>query len=297
MRRVANRVAKRLTGKSNLREAWREGRRRVEGRIHSEPYGARDLRAFLERLGVGRGRVVHFQSSWNEFYNFDGRPTDLINELLEAIGPSGTLVMPASPLPLRKPVDVIDFRRVPSQMGLVSELFRRYPGVQRSVHRTSSVCALGPAAEYLVRDHQLTETAWDPASPFGRMRELDALQVSLGLYPFWATPLHCIDAVLRHELEFHRRLFPSVTTYRWRNGRGEEGVHSYFRRVGRVEAWRVKRHYDRDRFQWIRLGNLRGFAIEVPYLVDRGIELARRGVTIYLLPRPTRRTLRPIAAD
>ncbi len=59
-------------------------------------------------------------------------------------------------------------------------------------------------------------------------------------------------------------------------------------------GWRLRRHFPRDTYTWTRLSNLRVFAIDVKFMVERGIELARRGVTIYLSPRPTRRTLRSI---
>ena len=294
MRQLAQRIGGKLTGKSGIRASLLHTRREAERRIFRDRYDATDLRSMFVRAGARTGRVVKLQSSWDELYNFDGKPTDIIDALLDVIGPTGTLLMPAGPLPLRRPGKAIDFRRAPSQMGLLTELFRRYPQVQRSVHRTASVCALGPAAEYLVRDHHLTETGWDLASPFGRMIELDALQISLGLYPFWSSSLHCIDAILRHELEYHRRLFPSVTTYSWRNQRGEEGIHSYYKRIGRVEAWRLRRHYPRESYVWTRLSNLRVFATDIKPMVDRGVELARRGITIYTSPRATRRLLRPI---
>ncbi len=294
LRAQAGRLAHKLTGKSSLREAAIHGRRELERRYYAEQYGPDQLRALFERVGVRKGGVVHLQSSWNEFYNFSGKPLELINTLLEALGPEGTLVMPASPLPLRKPVEIFDFRRLPSRNGLVTELFRRYPKTLRSVHRTSSVCALGPAAEYLTKDHHHTETAWDPASPCGRMVELGARQLSLGLYPFWSTALHCVDSILRNELDYHRRLFPSVTTYRWRDLQGREGVHSYYKRIGHVEAWRLKRHFDRDRYVWRRLSNLRVFAIDLDHMVEHSLALARRGITIYTSPRPGRGAFAPV---
>ena len=42
---------------------------------------------------------------------------------------------------LKRPV--FDVRRQPSEMGLLSELFRRRESVRRSLHPTASVCALG----------------------------------------------------------------------------------------------------------------------------------------------------------
>ncbi len=269
-------------------------RKETEKRIFRQTYDSQALRALLYKSGVTPGRCVFVQSSWNEFYNYTGTPIELISVLLDMIGPRGTLVMPANPLPLRKKVDIVDFRTVPSQAGLITELFRRQSGVTRSIHMSSSVCAYGPEATFLTRDHHTTETPWDLDSPFGRLRDLDALQLSLGLSPFWATPLHVVDAILRHEIEFYRRLFRTVATYHWKDLEGREGIHSYFLRGGRVQAWRLKWFYDSSRFTWQRLSNLRVFAIDVPYLIEHGLYLARKGINHYLSPVATPWTLRTI---
>ncbi|NJS39886.1 MAG: AAC(3) family N-acetyltransferase [Rhodobacteraceae bacterium] len=55
-----------------------------------------------------------------------------------------------------------DAKRTPSEMGLLTELFRRAPGAKRSLHPTHSVTALGPLAE------QLTATHHQATTPSGR---------------------------------------------------------------------------------------------------------------------------------
>jgi Aminoglycoside 3-N-acetyltransferase len=63
--------------------------------------------------------------------------------------------------------------RVPVYTGLLCEAFRRTPGVRRSIHLSSSVCAIGPNADYLIRDHHLTAMAWGKDSPFCRLMDVD----------------------------------------------------------------------------------------------------------------------------
>ncbi|QQO57118.1 MAG: hypothetical protein N838_30975 [Thiohalocapsa sp. PB-PSB1] len=41
----------------------------------------------------------------------------------------------------------------------MTEAFRRYPGVSGSINLNHSVCAIGPNADSLTRDHQRSETS------------------------------------------------------------------------------------------------------------------------------------------
>src|SRR2546430_10947073 len=41
--------------------------------------------------------------------------------------------------------------KAPAYTGLLCEVFRRTPGVSRSIHLGSSVCAVGPDADFLDR--------------------------------------------------------------------------------------------------------------------------------------------------
>jgi aminoglycoside N3'-acetyltransferase len=115
-------------------------------------------------------------------------PAQLVAILRELVGPARTLVMPAftfhvpgGDLPAHFRANPrFDARRQPSQMGIVSEIFRRTPGVLRSLHPTHSVCALGPAAADLTAEHHLGATTFGARSPFAKMADLDTVVIGLG---------------------------------------------------------------------------------------------------------------------
>src|SRR5205085_1711194 len=109
------------------------------------------LLSLLRKLGVSEGDVVLAHVAFNEFLGFQGGPGDVIAVLQKAVGESGTLLMPTLPFPNtaveyaeRNPLT--DLARVPSAMGLVTEIFRRTPGVVRSAHPTHPVAACGARA-------------------------------------------------------------------------------------------------------------------------------------------------------
>jgi len=102
---------------------------------------------------------------------------------------------------------VLEIDIAPSSTGLLTEIFRRQRNVVRSIHLSSSVCALGPAADFLVCDHHRDLFAWGRQSPYYRLVETDARLVCLGLGPFVMnlTPLHAVECLLYDEVPFSGR--------------------------------------------------------------------------------------------
>ena len=72
--------------------------------------------------------------------------------------------MPAFPID-QNPDKLFLVDRAPVYTGLLCEVFRRTPDMRRSIHLSSSVCAVGPNADYLVRDHHLTSDALGKEQP------------------------------------------------------------------------------------------------------------------------------------
>src|SRR5271157_5699505 len=93
-----------------------------------------DFKRLLSRLGIERGDVLLVHSSYRGFDGFQGNAADVILALEEAVGQKGTVLMPTMPFAgsavdyvSRNPV--FDVNATPSRMGLLTELFRRSPGV------------------------------------------------------------------------------------------------------------------------------------------------------------------------
>src|SRR6516164_2385490 len=115
-------------------------------------------------------------------------PVKLLKAFLRITGPDRTLAMPAfffgTPkqfnLDYYRANPMFNARRTPSQMGVLSELFRYGSGVLRSLHPTHSVCALGPLAEELTRAHHLSPAAFGRLSPFGVMARYKTAILGVG---------------------------------------------------------------------------------------------------------------------
>ena len=141
-------------------------------------YGATQLKAKLRLLGIGEGDAIMMQSSFDNLNGFSGDAADVIDCVLDIIGPTGHLFMVSMPyagaardyLREAKPFDV---RRTPSHMGFLSELFRRRKGVVRSANPMHPILAWGPRAEWIVEGHEALSYSCGENSPFEKMLELD----------------------------------------------------------------------------------------------------------------------------
>ncbi|MEA4823949.1 MAG: AAC(3) family N-acetyltransferase [Clostridiaceae bacterium] len=149
----------------------------------------RDIRRALELSGIHAGDTLLVHSSLKSMGYVDGGPDAVIDACLEALGPSGTLVMPTL---IQK--NFPDAYRTwhldkPSDVGLITETFRQRPESIRSDQATHSVAAQGPLAEFLTRDHgkygrrigAFGDTPFAVCSPWQKLYDLNAKVLLLGV--------------------------------------------------------------------------------------------------------------------
>lgn len=259
----------------------------LQKKIYFRPYGSAELRSALQDIGIRRGRVVWVQSSWNEFHSYQGKPTEVLEMLRELTGPEGTLVFPTYPIN-PDPNKVLMIDTAPSSTGLLTELFRRQPGIHRSIHLQSSVSAVGPMAEYLVKDHHRDIFTWGRLSPFWRLTECDALMVSLGNGHAIdrSTPLHCVECLLYDEIPYFQQILKGTVRYRWQRRNGETGEHEFYIRHGRINTRSFRKQFPGDVYRSRKLRNLIVSGADAKPTLEFAIALARKGITNYVDPPP-----------
>lgn len=140
----------------------------------------------LSELGVVTGATIMVHSSMDEISRrVPGiTPFGIIRLLQDLLGHDGTLVMATFPFIGRQHDYVeqhrsFDPQRTPSQVGLMTEIFRRMPGVTRSLHPTHSVAAWGKHAQDLTGQHHLG-SAFGETSPLCKLQWYDGLVIGLG---------------------------------------------------------------------------------------------------------------------
>jgi aminoglycoside 3-N-acetyltransferase len=138
----------------------------------------------------------------------DGGVEVVVEALRDAVGPTGTLLVPA----FRDSVwgDPAEFSntdcgtcpqrlcpsRQPGFQGVIAETIRRRPGALRSCHPTHSWVALGPHAERLVVGHCQSPTPCGPGNPFEELLVLDGCVLMLGVQVSAVTLWHYYEELL-----------------------------------------------------------------------------------------------------
>ena len=162
------------------------------------------LRDDLLGLGLRPGGVVMVHSSLRALGQVSGGAETVIDGLLAALGPDGTLLMPALTYKHVTPDKPhFDALRTPSNVGIIPETFRRRRGTRRSVHPTHSVCGVGPLAALILDPHNADTTPCGPHSPFHSLPKYNGqiLMLGCGLEPntsmhaeskSWSCRLICI---------------------------------------------------------------------------------------------------------
>lgn len=170
------------------------------------------LAADMQSLGVKPGGTMIVHSSLRSLGWVCGGPRVVIEALLDALGPDGTLVMPSQsggltdpanwknpPVPrawwqtIRDTMPAYDPVLTPTrEMGAIAELFRTWPGVMRSAHPSNSFTAFGPKARAIVERHDLDDP-FGETSPLARLYDCDAQILLIGAGYDCCTALHLAE--------------------------------------------------------------------------------------------------------
>ncbi|MFD5816080.1 aminoglycoside N(3)-acetyltransferase [Streptomyces sp. NPDC127038] len=164
------------------------------------PLVTRDtLAADLRALGVRTGETLLAHSSLSALGWVNGGAVTVVQGLLDALGPDGTLVVPTQsgdlsdpalwsrpPVPeewwpaIRATMPAYDPRVTPSRgVGVIPETVRTWPGALRSDHPETSFAALGPDAAAVVGGHAV-DCRLGERSPLARLEARGARVLLLG---------------------------------------------------------------------------------------------------------------------
>ena len=187
------------------------------------------LSASLRKAGVRPGTVLLVHSSLSKLGFVPGGAATVIDALLHAIGPGGTLVLPTlSYLFTTTESPAFDVHSTPTNLGAIPTAFLGRAGVVRSIHPTHSCAALGPLASRIVERHAEDDTPVGPRSPFRAIRDLGGQVAFLGCTPRCNTSIHGVEELLAPD--FPPYLFKQErTTYTITNAAGETTTASHRR--------------------------------------------------------------------
>ena len=260
--------------------------------FHKKKYTTKEIIDVLRSLGINEGSNVFVHSSWDFFYNYLGTEDELVDAILELLGPQGTLAMPA--MPLLKKNKVFNVKKTVTKAGMLAEAFRIRNGVMRSCNVVHSVCAYGPLAEELVSTHHQSVIRFDEKSPFYKTILHDFKIVSMGLEPYFiGTIIHCVEATMWKEMPYFKEIydFDHLVERKYIDYDGIEK--SYFEATElkhvRSDHYRnniiLKLFFEKKHRGKRKLSNLCITFVDAKYTYKRLCELARKGIVLYIIPR------------
>jgi aminoglycoside 3-N-acetyltransferase len=137
----------------------------------------------LRKIGVKRNDHLAVGLSLGSIGRVEGGPDAVIDALLDAVGPEGTVMMNTHTRfvhasKIESINYIFDPKITPVQTGVVPEAFRKRPDAIRSRHPVTSVTAVGKMAEYLTQDHNQEAGAY---SPYSRLAEIGGNLLYIGL--------------------------------------------------------------------------------------------------------------------
>lgn len=160
----------------------------------------KDLLEGFKKCGMKKGDNVIVHASLSSLGFVVGGAETVIRALLESVGEEGTIIMPSQTwknldpskgVHWEEPEEWYDIIRenwpaydkyvTPAiGMGIVAELFAKWPGVKRSDHPARSVAAVGKNAEYITENHDLSNIFGED-SPVDKLYKLNGYILLLGV--------------------------------------------------------------------------------------------------------------------
>lgn len=156
-------------------------------------YSKEELLKQLDRLNIDRTGTLLVHSSYKSMGEVEGGPHTVLDALCEYMK-DGLLVLPTHTWEyINKDNPVFEVKESPSNVGILTELFRKRPGVIRSEHPTHSVAALGKDAESFTEGEYRFNTACARESVWGKLVDRHAQILMLGVDLTKCTYIHGIE--------------------------------------------------------------------------------------------------------
>jgi aminoglycoside 3-N-acetyltransferase len=247
---------------------------------------------------ISAGDILMVHSSLSSIGKVIGGPEAVCRALQKVLTESGTLMMPSyyqkvPALKMIKNGTLIDLRTAESSVGKLTETFRNLPGVIRSSHPFSSVCAWGRDAAEITGGHSDSPLMCGPGSPFFKLLENSGKYMGIGvdiriiaLYHVLEDNWNEFPIKVHHTEKFvskyvdtsgqliHRELIilnPDVS----RNRIDHEIEGAWIRN------WLTNHMKKRGIIQEFMLGQANSWIVDARTFYDELKSLAQQGITIY----------------
>lgn len=158
-----------------------------------QEYTKEQLVQQLREMGIQPADNLLVHSSMKSLGKVKGGADTVLDALQEAV-PEGLLILPTHTWKqMSTKYSFFDPETEPVCVGILPELFRKRPGVVRSLHPTHSVAVYGKDAEIYIKGEENCTTPCPPQGCWGRLRDIGAKILLLGVTHTRNTYIHSIE--------------------------------------------------------------------------------------------------------
>jgi len=248
--------------------------------------------------GIRAGDIIMVHSSLSSIGKVIGGPETVCRALQKVVTESGTILMPCyhqfePVIKMLRAGSSIDLRDAKSSVGKLTETFRNLPGVVRSSHPFSSVCAWGRTAAEITGSHSASPLMCGPGSPFSKLLELSGKYMGIGVDIRIVALYHVLeDNWNGFPVKVH---YPEPFTAKYMDGSGQFVQRELIvldpdvsrNRIDQdiegawIRAWLTDHMKHRGILQEFMLGQALSWVVDANAFFQEMKYLAQQGITIY----------------
>jgi len=159
-----------------------------------------ELISYFNNVEVEDGSIIFIHSGFKSLGQVKGGPETVIKALLKEFVERRniTIAMPSFTIAgsmekQLKSKSVFDVRSTPTVFKGIPLAFQSLKEIERSIHPTHSIMAIGSQARWLVDGHHTCGSTFGPGSPFGKLLERNSYLMGLGTKLGAVTFYHAVE--------------------------------------------------------------------------------------------------------
>lgn len=202
-------------------------------------YSKEQLLQQLREMGIKPTDKLLVHSSMKSLGMVQGGADTVLDALQEAV-PEGLLILPTHTWKqMSEEYNVFDPETEPVCVGILPELFRKRPGVVRSLHPTHSVAVYGAGAGDYIKGEENCTTPCPPSGCWGRLKDINAKILLLGVTHTRNTYIHSIE----ESFDIPERFTEKPTRFHVKMPDGSVKAVDMYRHYNRIDP-HISEHYD-----------------------------------------------------
>lgn len=242
-----------------------------------------ELKEQIAALGIQPTDTLLIHSSMKAVGEVEGGADTVLDAFSEYLK-EGLLILPTHTwAQMNSEYNVFDVVNEPSCVGILTELFRKRPGVVRSWHPTHSVAALGKDAEEYVQGEEKFDTPCPREGCYGKLYDRRAKILFLGCPLTRNTTIHGVEEwnnIPNRLTEGHQLLWiktPQGELIECPMKRHSAPVRDISQNYDKLEEPLLKRGYAAEGY----IGSARSVLVDVVPMVDLTSEFLQKNPDIF----------------